>query len=138
MVRRSANTGAPVRLAWRWASSPSWASRAQCHSFSMLQHCRMSRSRASGLVRRLVMNRWRLMLRLPLLCVMVSVITSTIQARADSNLPLCVHVPSSSEELSPELKGVSAWDLNHNRGLVPLSNHFKAALRSRHCRASWP
>ncbi|MFN9659472.1 MAG: hypothetical protein ACK6BC_03705, partial [Cyanobacteriota bacterium] len=47
---------------------------------------------------------------------------------ADSNLPLCVHVPSSSEELSPELIGVSAWDLNHNRGLAPLSNHFKAAL----------
>jgi len=49
-------------------------------------------------------------------------------SRADSNLPLCVHVPSSSEELSPELTGVSAWDLNHNRGLAPLSNHFKAAL----------
>ncbi|MFN9547129.1 MAG: transposase, partial [Cyanobacteriota bacterium] len=48
--------------------------------------------------------------------------------RADSNLPLCVQVPSSSEELSPELIGVSAWDLNHNRGLAPLSNHFKAAL----------
>jgi len=37
-------------------------------------------------------------------------------------------VPSSSEELSPELIGVSAWDLHHNRGLAPLSNHFKAAL----------
>ncbi|MFN9548340.1 MAG: hypothetical protein ACK6AD_14960, partial [Cyanobacteriota bacterium] len=49
----------------------------------------------------------------------------------DSNLPLCVHVPSSSEELSPELIGVSAWDLNHNRGLAPLSNHFKAALGCR-------
>ena len=57
MVRRSANTGAPVRLASRWASSPSWASRAQCHSFSMLQRCRTSRSRASGLVRRLVSHR---------------------------------------------------------------------------------
>jgi len=45
-------------------------------------------------------------------------------------LPLCVHVPSSSEELSPDLIGVSAWDLNHNCGLAPLSNHFKAALRS--------
>jgi transposase-like protein len=64
--------------------------------------------------------------------------------RADSNLPLCAHVPSSSEELSPELIGVSAWDLNHNRGLAPLSNHFKAALdplpqcgcRSKDC-ATW-
>ncbi len=43
-------------------------------------------------------------------------------------MPLCVHVPSSSEELSPDLIRVSAWDLNHNRGLAPLSNHFKAAL----------
>jgi len=54
-----------------------------------------------------------------------------LQTRADSNLPLCVHVPSSSEELSPELTEISAWDLNHNRGLAPLSNHFKGALNCR-------
>jgi hypothetical protein len=45
----------------------------------MLQRCRISRSNASGLVRRLVMIRWQTTPRVPLL-VLVVVMSSTIQA----------------------------------------------------------
>jgi hypothetical protein len=37
-----------------------------CHSFSLLQRCRIRRSKASGDVRALVMNRWHAALRVPL------------------------------------------------------------------------
>jgi hypothetical protein len=45
----------------------------------MLQRCRISRSKASGVVRMLVINRWHAALRFPLRVVVV-VTTSTIQA----------------------------------------------------------
>jgi hypothetical protein len=45
----------------------------------MLQRWRISRSNASGVVRMVVMNRWRVVLRLPLRLIVV-VVSSTIQA----------------------------------------------------------
>ena len=50
--------------------------------------------------------------------------------RADSNLPSYARVSSSSEGPSPAFTGISAWNLNHNRGPASPSDYFEAALRA--------
>ena len=64
----------------------------------MLQRCRISRSNASGLVRRLVMNLWQATPRGPFL-VLVVVMSSTIQALPGQFALMC---PGASLALSSQ------------------------------------